>query len=263
MKTETFNVCKYFNKENHPPPPKTLSFVISMHFHMYACVCENTYVCGRGCLHLMWRKYALNDMKIGLFNLGIATSLRKGKLWIFKSVKLRLKFDHVSSCSCRGIGVCIYTPYRSIGQAVSVRREIGVQSLIESYQRLKKKRYLMLPCLTLNIYKVLIKGQVEQSKERSSALTLHLSVVAIEKGANFFFFFFLNILLVFFLQEWLHYRSWRILLALLFSHNWVKTDKQYYTYLRALSDRLLTLKGNGITDTSSNPDCGCLCFTWN
>ena len=32
-------------------------------------------------------------------------------------------------------------------------------------------------------YKVRIKGKVEQSSERSSALTLHLSVVAIEKGA--------------------------------------------------------------------------------
>ena len=32
-------------------------------------------------------------------------------------------------------------------------------------------------------YKVRIKGKVEQSKERSSALPLHLGVVAIEKGA--------------------------------------------------------------------------------
>ena len=32
-------------------------------------------------------------------------------------------------------------------------------------------------------YKVCIKGKVEQSRERSSALPLHLSVVAIEKGA--------------------------------------------------------------------------------
>ena len=32
-------------------------------------------------------------------------------------------------------------------------------------------------------YKVCIKGEVEQSKERSSALPLHLGVVAIEKEA--------------------------------------------------------------------------------
>ena len=32
-------------------------------------------------------------------------------------------------------------------------------------------------------YKVCIKGKVEQSRERSSALPLHLGVVAIEKGA--------------------------------------------------------------------------------
>ena len=32
-------------------------------------------------------------------------------------------------------------------------------------------------------YKVRFKGKVEQSRERSSALPLHLGVVAIEKGA--------------------------------------------------------------------------------
>ena len=32
-------------------------------------------------------------------------------------------------------------------------------------------------------YKVRIKGKVEQSRERSNPVTLHLSVVAIEKGA--------------------------------------------------------------------------------
>ena len=32
-------------------------------------------------------------------------------------------------------------------------------------------------------YKVRIKGKVEQSRERSSASSLHLGVVAIEKGA--------------------------------------------------------------------------------
>ena len=42
-----------------------------------------------------------------------------------------------------------------------------------------KKWYLIPPCLTLSD----IKGKVEQSKERSSTLPLHLGVVAIEKGA--------------------------------------------------------------------------------
>ena len=46
-------------------------------------------------------------------------------------------------------------------------RETGVQSQVESYQKLKKW-YLMLPCLTLSIIKVRIKGKVEQSKEWSS-----------------------------------------------------------------------------------------------
>ena len=46
-------------------------------------------------------------------------------------------------------------------------RKTGVQSQVESYQRLKKW-YLMPPCLTLRI--VRIKGKVEQSKEKSSAL---------------------------------------------------------------------------------------------
>ena len=42
--------------------------------------------------------------------------------------------------------------------------------------------YLMPPCLTQN-YKVRIKGKVEQSKERSSALPQLIGAVAIEKGA--------------------------------------------------------------------------------
>ena len=40
----------------------------------------------------------------------------------------------------------------------------------------------MLPCITLSIIKVWIKGKVEQSKEWSST-PLHLGVVATEKGA--------------------------------------------------------------------------------
>ena len=40
----------------------------------------------------------------------------------------------------------------------------------------------MPPCLTLHIYKVSIKGKMEQSREMSSA-ALHLVVVVTEKGA--------------------------------------------------------------------------------
>ena len=49
-------------------------------------------------------------------------------------------------------------------------RKTGVQSQIESYQRLKKL-YLMQPCLTIQHYKIIrIKGKVGQSRERSRAL---------------------------------------------------------------------------------------------
>ena len=54
----------------------------------------------------------------------------------------------------------------------------SVQSQVASYQRLLKW-YLIPPCL----YKVCIKGKVEQSKEKSSTLPIHLGVIAIEKGA--------------------------------------------------------------------------------
>ena len=37
--------------------------------------------------------------------------------------------------------------------------------------------------LNIQQYKVRIKGKVEQSRERSSTLPIHLGVVAIEKGA--------------------------------------------------------------------------------
>ena len=48
-------------------------------------------------------------------------------------------------------------------------RETGVQSQVESYQRLKK---MVLDAALLNTqhYKVTIKGQVEQSREWSSAI---------------------------------------------------------------------------------------------
>ena len=61
-------------------------------------------------------------------------------------------------------------------------RETGVQSLVESNQRLKK---MVLDAALLNTqhYKVRIKGKVEQSEAWSCALFLHFGVVAIEKGA--------------------------------------------------------------------------------
>ncbi len=45
------------------------------------------------------------------------------------------------------------------------------------------KMVLVTSLLNTQQYKVCIKGKVEQSRERSSALPLHLGVVAIEKGA--------------------------------------------------------------------------------
>ena len=61
-------------------------------------------------------------------------------------------------------------------------RETGVQSRVESYQRLKKMVHGT-SLLSTQHYKVWIKGKVKQSRERSSALPPQLSVVAIEKGA--------------------------------------------------------------------------------
>ena len=46
-------------------------------------------------------------------------------------------------------------------------RKTGVQSLVESYQRLKKMT-LDAALLSSQHYKVRIKGKVEQSRERSS-----------------------------------------------------------------------------------------------
>ena len=68
------------------------------------------------------------------------------------------------------------------------------KSQVESYQRFKKW-YLMPPSLTLSIIR--IRGKLEHSREWSSALPLHLGVVAIKKGpfgspsttvANFFLY---------------------------------------------------------------------------
>ena len=47
--------------------------------------------------------------------------------------------------------------------------ETGVQSQVESFQRLKKM-VQDTPLLNTQYYKVRIKGKVEQSRERSSAL---------------------------------------------------------------------------------------------
>ena len=61
--------------------------------------------------------------------------------------------------------------------------ETGVQAKIESYQRLKK-RYLILPCLTLRIIRY--GSRVKWSNPGKGVVpypTLHLRVVAIEKGA--------------------------------------------------------------------------------
>ena len=52
-------------------------------------------------------------------------------------------------------------------------RETGVQSQVESYQRLKKW-YLMPPCFNTQHYKVRIKGKVEQSRKLSKALPYSL-----------------------------------------------------------------------------------------
>ena len=57
--------------------------------------------------------------------------------------------------------------------------ETGVQSQVASYQDFKNgTRYLL---VNTQQYKVHIKGKVKQSRERSSAPSLHLGVVAIEK----------------------------------------------------------------------------------
>ena len=63
-------------------------------------------------------------------------------------------------------------------------RETWVQSQVESYRRLTKW-YLITPFKTLGNIRYVSRDtyQVEQSREKSSALPLHLGVVAIEKGA--------------------------------------------------------------------------------
>ena len=61
-------------------------------------------------------------------------------------------------------------------------KEIWVQS---QFPIIPKTLIMVRDASLLNTqqYKVLIKGKVEQSRKRGSALPLHFSVVAIEKGA--------------------------------------------------------------------------------
>ena len=59
-------------------------------------------------------------------------------------------------------------------------REIGVQSQVESKTQ---KMVLDATLLSTQLYKVRIKGNVEQSWEWSMRPPQHFSVVAIEKGA--------------------------------------------------------------------------------
>ena len=61
-------------------------------------------------------------------------------------------------------------------------QETWVQSQVASIPK-TLKMVLDTSLLNTQKYKVCIKGKVEKSRERSSAPPLHLSVVAIEKGA--------------------------------------------------------------------------------
>ena len=66
-------------------------------------------------------------------------------------------------------------------ECLTMDRETGVQSQVESYQRLKKW-YLIPLCLTLSIIRYV--SRVKWSNPRKGvAPPLHLGVVAIEKGA--------------------------------------------------------------------------------
>ena len=69
-------------------------------------------------------------------------------------------------CVC--VCVCVYIYVGIMVRVFANGRETGVQSLVESYQRLK----MVLEATLLNTqnYKVRIKGKVEQSRERCSAL---------------------------------------------------------------------------------------------
>ena len=73
----------------------------------------------------------------------------------------------------------------SMGKLVEcspIAQETGVQSQVESYQRLKKW-YWMPPCLTLNIIRYIssVSGAIQGKESRSFQ---HFSVIATEKGAS-------------------------------------------------------------------------------
>ena len=79
---------------------------------------------------------------------------------------MMMTFLQPSSLSCRCCLKYTASPLVKWVECSPMVRETRVQSLVESYQRLKKW-YLMPPCLAL---KVCIKGNVEQSRDRSCTL---------------------------------------------------------------------------------------------
>ena len=93
-------------------------------------------------------------------------------------------------------------------------RETGVQSQLESYQRLKKW-YLMPPCLTLSVIR--LGSRVKWFREWISALLYTSGVVAVEKRAfwsssttvaNFTYFIYFENLLVLDRKTWNHKVTW-------------------------------------------------------
>ena len=75
--------------------------------------------------------------------------------------------------------------YVNIGQMGRVFTNGLVTQVSIPGRVIRKTEEMVLDTSLLNTqhYKLCIKGKVEQSRERSSTLPLHLSVVAIEKGA--------------------------------------------------------------------------------
>ena len=77
-------------------------------------------------------------------------------------------------------------PFRCIHRASWVEcSPMALETWVQSQVSRAKDSKMVLDAALLNIqrYKVRIKGKVEQSRERSSTLPLHLGAVAIEKGA--------------------------------------------------------------------------------
>ena len=71
------------------------------------------------------------------------------------------------------IKLCNYAKYQLIGLVGTVFANVIPETL---------KMVLDTSLLNTQRYKVCIKGKVEQSRERSSTLPLHLIIVTIEKG---------------------------------------------------------------------------------